>query len=148
MRRSVLRQLLEVFLCNLYGLAPERIGSELAPTLQAHMSRPTLLASVVLVLAFATLSIRDEGVRAIQAKRTLRLLHPFVGCNFGHVRVSAARDRITLSRKLSRLGMRAARATAHGSFLLLFGFLFILFCCAVAFLSHRSWWFNICTIDW
>lgn len=140
--RSVLRQLLEVFLCNLYGLAPERIGSELAPTLQAHMSRPTLLASVVLVLAFATLSIRDEGVRAIQAKRTLRLLHPYVGCNFGHVRVSEASPHILCG----ELPVRTAQATAHGSFLL-FGLLFIIFCCCccislssqlvVQYLYHR-----------
>jgi len=84
----VLRQLLEVFLSNLYGAAPARIGSELAPTIAAHMARPTLLASVVLVLTFATLAIREEDLRAEQAKRTLRLLHPYLSCNFGHVRVS------------------------------------------------------------
>lgn len=84
---SVLRQLLEVCLVNLYAQAPERIGREVGSALDAHLARPTLLASSVLILAFATLGIEDAAARAAQAPRTLRLLHPYLGCNFGHVRL-------------------------------------------------------------
>ena len=84
---SVLRQLLEVCLANLYAQAPKRIGREVGSALDKHLARPTLLASSVLILAFATLGIEDASQRAEQAPRTLRLLHPYLGCNFGHVRL-------------------------------------------------------------
>jgi tRNA(Leu) C34 or U34 (ribose-2'-O)-methylase TrmL len=105
---TVLRQQLELFLVQLYAAAPpQRVATELAPRIEQYLPRPTLLASVLVVLAFSTLSLLpasssstatdaslqkkaaavDPRVVEQQARRTLRLLHPFVGSNFGHVRL-------------------------------------------------------------
>jgi len=95
----VLRQQMELFLVQLYVASPEQLAEEVTPRIDAFLARPTLLASVLVVLGFSTLALRpaleqgsnsssvDRDVALQQARRTLRLLHPFVGTNFGHVRL-------------------------------------------------------------
>lgn len=58
---SLLRSSVEIFLSHLYSLTPSLIATEVVPQLQVTSARPTLLASLVLILAQATKYIEDEA---------------------------------------------------------------------------------------
>ena len=125
-----------MFLSHLYAISPHCLVSEVGPHLDLHASRPTLVASILIVLAQSVVHINDVSKQREYAKPVIQLLHPFTACNFGHVRVS-----INGKTRGGRLESNTCSTRNTSATNLCQRALFILVC-------HFSWLFNIGIFAW
>ena len=86
---AVTRHLLEVLLCSVCLSFPSVVEAELLPSFALHSSRPTVLASLVVVAGYAALDCLDPVVQPHIVRLVLPVLLPLLSSNFGHTRLVA-----------------------------------------------------------
>ena len=86
---TVIRHLLEVCLSCLCIQQPGIVRGELLPRFSLYSSRPTLQASLVVVLGFACLHCSSESERPQLLSDAMSALLPLLSSNYGHTRLVA-----------------------------------------------------------
>ncbi len=86
---SITRHLVEVCLSSVFIAFPALLTTELLPRFKLYASRPTLLASLVVITGYATVDTADPSRLPTLLPVVLTYLFPVLSSQFGHTRLVA-----------------------------------------------------------
>ena len=84
---SITRHLLEVCLSSVFITFPALVHTHLLPRFSQYMSRPTLLASLVVIAGYATIDTAEPSQLPSLLPVVLSYLLPVLSSNYGHTRL-------------------------------------------------------------